>query len=267
MSPNSAQSGIVLSIVLPSYKSAEIIADRVPGLMRHLERLGAPFEVVVVDDGSGDGGRTEAIARELGARCVIHPENRGKGAAVRTGMLAAKGAFRIFTDADVPYGHDTIDKMLWYLDVKEFHMVVGDRTLERSSYYAKVSALRNVASHVFSGFVGRFAAGGWYDTQCGIKGFRGAVADDLFGVTRIERFAFDFELFYVALKRNYDIKRIPVVLECNDTSSVNVLRDGLEMVKDVGTVRINQLMGRYKPRGDVSRLIDSAPEDGWRPRG
>ena len=263
MTPNASRPGPVLSVILPSYKSAYIVRERVPGLIRHLDGLGIACEVVVVDDGSGDGGRTAAIAGELGARCVALPENRGKGAAVRAGMLAAEGAYRIFTDIDVPYRLDAIDRMLWYLDTKEFHVVVGDRTLERSSYYAKVSATRNVASHVFSGFVGRFTAGGWYDTQCGIKGFRAAVAEDLFGVARIDRFAFDVELLYVALKRNYDIKRIPVELECNETSSVNVISDGLAMVRDVGVIWLNQKRGRYRPKGEVSRLIDSAPEGGY----
>lgn len=239
---------VALSLVLPSFKSADVIERRVPDLMRYLDRLGLAYEIVVVDDGSDDGGRTAAVAEKLGARCVALPKNRGKGAAVRAGMLAARGAYRIFTDADVPYGHEIIEKMLWYLDVKEFHVVAGDRTLDGSSYYAKVSALRNAASHLYSGFVGRFTVGGWYDTQCGIKGFRAAVAEDLFGVARIDRFAFDVELFYVALKRNYDIKRVPVTLECNDTSSVNVLSDGLVMVRDVGTIWLNQLRGRYRQR-------------------
>lgn len=253
---------IALSLILPSYRSAESLRGRVPGLVRHLDGLGVPFEIVVVDDGSGDGGLTAAAAAAVGARCVELPENRGKGAAVRAGMLAARGAFRIFTDADVPYRHDTIDRMLWYLDDREFHVVVGDRTLEGSSYYAKVSPLRNVASHLFSGFLGRFTVGGWYDTQCGIKGFRAAVAEDLFGVARVDRFAFDVELLYVALKRNYDIKRIPVTLECNETSSVRVLRDGVAMARDVGRIRLNQLRGRYRPRGEVPRIVDSFPEGG-----
>ena len=143
-------------------------------------------------------------------------------------------------------------------------MVVGDRTLDQSSYYSKVTITRNFASHIFAGFVGRFMVGGWYDTQCGIKGFRAAVAEDIFGVARIERFAFDVELFYIALKRNYDIKRISVNLDCNDTSSVNVFLDGFVMVKDVGTIWINQIMGRYKPRVNLSRLIDTMPEEGYR---
>jgi dolichyl-phosphate beta-glucosyltransferase len=248
MAKTSPPDAVLLSLVLPSFESADVIERRVPDLMRHLDRLGVAYEIIIVDDGSDDGGRTSSVAGQLGARCVVFPRNRGKGAAVRAGMLEARGAFRIFTDVDIPYGHEIIDKMLWYLEVKEFHIVVGDRTLDKSSYYAKVSALRNVASRLYSGFVGRFTVGGWYDTQCGIKGFCASVAEDLFGVARIDRFAFDVELFYVALKRNYDIKRIPVTLECNDTSSVDVLSDGLVMVKDVGTIWLNQLRGRYRPR-------------------
>jgi len=254
---------IVLSVVLPSFHGSEIIRSRVPSFTKYLDGLGITYEIVVADDGSEDRGKTAEAAEQCGARCVALPKNRGKGAAVRAGMLAARGAYRIFTDVDIPYEHETIEKILWYLDVKEYHLVVGDRTLEKSSYYTKVSAVRNIASHVFSGFLGRFTVGGWYDTQCGIKGFCAAVAEDLFGVAQIDRFAFDVELLYVALKRNYDIKRIPVTLECNETSSVNVLSDGLTMVKDVGRIRWNQLRGLYRPHGEVTRLIDSSPEEGF----
>ena len=75
----------------------------------------------------------------------------------------------------------------------------------------------------------------------------------------VDRFAFDVELFYIALKRNYDIKRLPVRLRCNETSTVNVLRDGAAMVRDLGAIRLNQLFGRYRPLLPVQRTIDSSP--------
>ncbi len=248
-----------LSIVLPAYNGAALLAKHVPTLRRYLSDLGVSHELIVADDGSEDDGETARVASSLGCDYVRNPVNQGKGAAVRRGMLRACGAYRIFTDCDVPYELTTIERFLYYLDVKEYHFVAGDRNLPQSRYYAQVPVTRKVASRACSFIVGRFVATGWFDTQCGIKGFRDHVAEDLFSVARVDRFAFDVELFYVALKRNYDIKRLPVELRCQEGSSVSVLRDGLAMVRDLGAIRIHQLTGHYDPVSPVILGIDSSP--------
>lgn len=237
-----------VTIVLPAYRAADVLARNVPPLLDYLNSLAFTHEVIVVDDGSQDHGRTGDVARKLGCRYMELPRNVGKGAAVRQGMLAASGRFRIFTDADVPFELDAIERILYYLDFKEFHFVTGDRTLPDSRYFAQVSIARRLASATASTIISRFIAGGWLDTQCGIKGFQGCVADDLFGVTRVRGFAFDVELFYVALKRNYDIKRIPIRLRSNDTSSVRLAIDGPSFVVDLARIKWNQVCGRYRPR-------------------
>jgi dolichyl-phosphate beta-glucosyltransferase len=248
-----------LSVVLPAYRSASILERHVPRLLKHLDRLGFSYEVIVVDDGSDDAGQTEAVARSLGCLFEQNKTNCGKGSAVRRGMQRARGRFRIFTDADVPYELTSIDRFLHYLDVKEYHVVAGDRTLEESSYFFKVPLHRQVASHVYSFIVGRFIAGGWFDTQCGLKGFRGHVADDLFSVARVDRFAFDVELFYIALKRNYDIKRLPVRLRVQEGSVVSVMRDGAAMVADLGKIEFHRIAGHYKPTHPVILGLESTP--------
>lgn len=255
-----SNSDVTLSIVLPSYNDGELLARHVPGLLDYLQQLGVSHEVVIADDGSKDDGRTRDVASELGCRYVANPVNQGKGAAVRRGMKSASGRFRIFTDADVPYELESIERFLWYLDFKEFHMVAGDRRLEQSSYFTEVPLWRRLGSHVYSFVVGRFVASGWFDTQCGIKGFRGDVADDLFGVSRISRFAFDVELLYIALKRNYDIKRLPVRLRCQEGSSVRMIRDGMAMVRDLAVIRWHQFAGHYKPQRPVVLGLDSYHE-------
>lgn len=254
-----------VSVVLPSYRGADVALKNVPVLLDHLEASGIPSEVIIVDDGSDDGGATERAAARLGCVYLENPHNQGKGAAVRRGMLAARGQLRIFTDIDVPYDLETFDRMLYYLAFKEFHFVAGDRTLDESTYYTEVSRMRHLSSEVYSTFVGRLVAGGWFDTQCGIKGFRDHVAEDLFSVGRIERFAFDVELFYIALKRNYDIKRIPVQLRSNETSSVNVVRDGAAMVRDLAVIRLNQLRGVYASQVTPQRAgQDTEQVSRWR---
>ena len=236
----------LVTVVLPAYRAAAILDRHVPLLQDHLRSRGVPHEVIVVDDGSQDDGQTEAVARRLGCRYIGLPRNSGKGAAVRCGMIAATGRYRIYTDADVPFALDTFDSVLRYLDFKEFDVVAGDRTLTGSVYFTEVPLVRRIGSAVCSTLVGRFLAGGWFDTQCGIKGFRDEVASDLFSVSRVNRFAFDVELLYVALKRNYDIKRIPVRLRSNDTSSVRLLNDGVRFALDLVRIRWNQFLGRYQ---------------------
>jgi len=257
---------IDVSVVLPSYRGADAARRHIPLLLEYLRTVGVKHEVILVDDGSDDGCESREVARSLGCQYLENPKNQGKGAAVRRGMLAASGRYRFYTDVDVPYDLSNIEAMLWYLDFKEFHFVAGDRTLDESSYYLHVPWFRRAASHIYSTVVGRLVAGGWFDTQCGLKGFRDHVAEDLFSVGRVNRFAFDVELFYIALKRNYDIKRLPVRLRCNETSTVNVLTDGAAMVRDLGAIRLNQLFGRYRPLLPVQRTIDSSPRANAAPR-
>lgn len=251
---------ITLSIVLPSYKGDSLLKRHIPDLKEYLSQFDMSFEIIVVDDGSEDDGATKLIAEELGCRYLANSKNAGKGAAVRKGVLDAKGKYIIFTDVDFPYTFSAINRFLYYLDFKDYHMVAGDRTLDKSHYYAKIPLLRQILSHIFSNFAGRFFVGGWYDTQCGIKGFRSDVAKDIFTVGRINRFAFDVELFYIALKRNYDIKRVPVVLRVQEGSVVNILRDGLVMLKDVLRIRWYYWRGRYRRKTPANSVDYTVPD-------
>src|SRR5215211_5015579 len=101
---------VKLSMILPSYNGAETLARHVPVLQQYLRHLGITWEIVIADDGSDDAGATQQAAGRLGCVYVGNPVNQGKGAAVRRGMLAARGAFRIFTDCDVPYELTTIGR-------------------------------------------------------------------------------------------------------------------------------------------------------------
>ena len=234
-----------ISIVIPSYRSSEVLKKNLPYLKEFLRERLLDAEVIIVDDGSNDNGVTKQVAEQFQCSYHTYPENRGKGAAVRYGMLHATGRFRIFTDVDIPFENEAFDRFIYYLDFKEFDVVVGDRTLPESSYFTEVSKLRKTGSAIFSFIVGRFVAGGYFDIQCGMKGFRAKAADDLFSVSRIDGFAFDVELLYISLKRNYDIKRLPVILRCQEGSSVRVIRHGLGMVFDLFRIKWNQVNGRY----------------------
>lgn len=234
------------SVVIPCFNDANVLHRNLPFLIKKLDSMSFSYEIIIADDGSSEGESIKKIAENAGCRFVALPQNLGKGAAVREGMLAANGEFRIFMDADIPFELDALDKFLHYLDFKEFDLVVGDRTLPESSYLNEIPRIRKVGSYIFSFISGRFVAGGYFDTQCGMKGFRAETAKDLFSVARVNRFGFDVELLYIALKRNYDIKKLPVVLRCQEGSSVKIIRDGIGMVYDLFRVIVYQLIGAYE---------------------
>lgn len=235
-----------LSVIIAAYNSHKELHVNLPVLINFLKSKNFTSEIIIVDDGSTDSGATEQLAKEHNCIYLKQIKNQGKGAAIKRGMLAAQGMFRIFTDADIPYETTAIDTFLNYLDFKEFHMVVGDRTLLDSTYYSEIKPIRNWASKIFSFIVGRFVAGGMFDTQCGIKGFRSDIAIDIFSKSLINGFAFDVEIIYIALKRNYDIKRLPVKLRSQDGKSVNILKSSLFMLVDIPRILLNFYNGKYK---------------------
>jgi dolichyl-phosphate beta-glucosyltransferase len=237
---------VYLSVVVPSYDSAGILDKNLPVLLSYLQKQEYTWEVIVVDDGSKDQGATEAVCSKFGCIFCKNAKNMGKGAAVRNGMKTATGLFRIFTDADIPYELDAIGTMLRYLDFKEFQLVIGDRNLKGSSYLEEISGLRKFTSVFFTRFVGTIVTANFFDTQCGLKGFRGDVADFIFRHARINGFAFDVELLYIALKQNFEIKRIPVRLSNQEKSTVRVFRHGLVMFFDLFKIKINNMKGYYK---------------------
>ena len=238
-----------LSIVLPSYKDAELLRSQLPAFIAWLNAKIGSYELIIVDDGSDDAGATENIAKENKVIFIRQEKNSGKGAAVRKGMLAAKGEYRIFTDADIPFEFEAIENFLHYIKDKEFDIAIGDRRLPESNYFSKIKGARKVGSNIFTFFVGRFITTGFSDTQCGIKGFKGKVADDLFSVARLNGFAFDVEILYIALKRNYDIKRLPVHFRSNhDDSSVSLMRHAPGMLMDLFRIKWNHLRGKYNSK-------------------
>lgn len=239
------------SLIIPCYNTHEVIEKQLPQLLLFLASKKFSCEIILVDDGSADGQRLQSIAELYKCVYLKNDKNMGKGAAVRKGMLQAEGRFVLFTDSDIPFTYDSIDVILTYLDNKEFHLVVGDRTLETSSYYGKITLMRKLSSSLFTFFVGRFVTTGMNDTQCGLKGFRKEIAQDIFSVSRLNGFAFDVEIIYISMKRNYDIKRISVKLRNQEGSTVSLLRHSLPMILDLLKIKWNHIRGYYNKKGTL----------------
>ncbi len=236
-----------LSVVLPCYAGAALARQSASALADFFGAAGVRWELLVVDDGRNDfDAHPLPTAPEI--RLLKHDRNLGKGAAVRTGMLAATGQVRIYTDVDLPYDLElllTLDRHIR----RGFHVAVGDRTMPGSSYAAATSPGRRAVSGLASRLIGSLVTGGFHDTQCGLKAFRGDVADALFPLVTIRGFAFDVEVLYLALRHHLDIKRVPVQLRRNETSSVRVLRDSVRGVIDILAIKVRQLRGQYHSPG------------------
>jgi dolichyl-phosphate beta-glucosyltransferase len=239
------ESSVRLSVVVPAYREEFRIADTVAALRRDLAVLGPPgsVEILVVDDGSGDA--TSARARGAGADQVLtFPENRGKGAAVRAGVAAASGATIAFTDADLAYPPTQLIQLVEEIEAG-WDVVIGDRyhpatlTLRgQSSVRSLGSRLVNFATHVL-------LRGNYRDTQCGLKAFRGDVAELVFGAGTIDGFAFDIELLHLVERYGLSLEEVPVQVANTETSTVRAVRDGLAVGRDILVIRRRSRRGRY----------------------
>jgi len=235
-----------ISLVVPAYNSAPFILSTVERALTFFETSGLRGEVVVSDDGSTDGTSAHVPA-DPRVKVIRAPHNRGKGAALKRGMLRAQGKVHVFTDADLPYGTEPILRAYHYIVSHRFHAVIGDRTLPGSDY-GHAGLVRGTVSAVASFAFRTLVTGGIYDTQCGFKAFRGDVSRALFPLTRVDGFAVDVEVIYLLLKYRLDVKCVPVRLERNAPSTVRVGRDSALAMRDVVAMRVRWATGRYDTR-------------------
>jgi len=226
-----------LSLVIPIYNAEDFIDQSMQYISQWIKTLEYDVEVILVNDGSSDDSKVEIEYYiknfDQSFKLISYEQNKGKGYAVKQGMIMAKGEFRIFTDADIPYGFEIIDNILHYLDFKEFDVCIGNRKSVHSKYFTKISFIRNLSSKIFTMFISRYVVTGINDTQCGLKGFRANVADQLFPKLAINGFGFDIEILYLSYKNEFDIKRIPVSFEGNYNSTINLAKDSLSMLIDI----------------------------------
>jgi glycosyltransferase involved in cell wall biosynthesis len=238
----------MISFIIPSYNASSALSNQLGYLFDYIKINNIESEVIIVDDGSNDNGKTKKVADKFGCKYLENPVNLGKGAAVRNGMINSKGDIKIFTDADIPFELDSIKVILNEISVNNFDMVVGDRTLAESLYHEQISKKRSIGSSYYSFIVARFISGGVFDTQCGLKAFKKEVADDIFGISKLNSFAFDVEVISIAVKRSYKIKKIPVKLRSQEGNSVSMLKHAPGMILDLFKVKWELLKGGYKKR-------------------
>jgi dolichyl-phosphate beta-glucosyltransferase len=242
-----------LTVVLPCYNEADRLPGTLQALLAHLSAAPGEVEVLVVDDGSTDATTmvAEAVAAVDGrVRVLSYCPNRGKGFAVRTGMLAARGERVVFTDADGSYGPSDLDRIVAALD--RAPVAIGSRVGEASGPVA-----RRAASRVFNLAIRGALGLPFGDTQSGLKGFRRAAAQQIFRRARVDGFAFDVEVLWLARQFCLEVAEVQVQAMERQGSKVQMVADALEMLGEVWTVRRTRTS---RTRAEVGSARIPSPE-------
>jgi len=235
-----------LSIVIPAYNEENRLPDTLAQIASFVSAQSYPVEVVVVDNNSSDATRRIAedfAAKYLYAR-VLHEPRQGKGAAVKTGMLAAHGEYLFICDADLSMPIEEVNKLLPpALDSYDVAIASreapGARRVDEPEY-------RHLMGRVFNLIVRLLAIPGIQDTQCGFKVFRRAVAYQVFPLQTIDGWGFDVEVLFIALRRGYKLVEVPITWYYRPQTKISPLRDSINMFTEVMRVRINGWRGAYE---------------------
>ena len=229
------------SVVVPAFNEARRLPRYLEEIVAYFDARAEPYEVIVVDDGSSDDtvAAVEALAcRHPVIRVVRLPSNEGKGAAVRSGMLAAEGAYRLFADADGATPISELPRLEAAL-TRGADIAIGSRAVSEPGVAVVARPHRVAAGRVFSWMVSRIGVRGVADSQCGFKAFTAKAADHLFARLVTRGFGFDVELLLRAQAEGYRVDEIPVNWSDQADSKVGVLRDGPRMVAEILRARLD----------------------------
>lgn len=241
-----------LSVVVPAYNECDRLGQSVPALLQYLGmHWAARAELIIVDDGSSDqtsdvAAAALANAGDTPARLIRLPRNRGKGFAVRTGLLSARGRIALFTDADLATPLTETPKLIEPIQQGDFAVVFGSRALDRRLIEVHQPWRREQGGRVFNQLVRRLTGLPFRDTQCGFKAFQRAVCRPLFEAATIDRFGFDVELLCIAQLAGLRLCEMPVRWLHQTGSKVEFLRDSWRMVSEIRTIRRQARQGVYK---------------------
>lgn len=235
-----------VSIVIPAYNEEARLPHSLELIAAFAQAQPYSVEVVVVDNNSSDG--TRAIVETFAAQApyvrVLFEGAQGKGAAVRTGMLAARGAYRFICDADLSMPIDEVGRFLPPA-LSDFDVAIGSREAPGAIRYDEPWH-RHVMGRVFNTIVRLFAVHGFQDTQAGFKMFRAEAAEALFPLQTLDGWSFDVEVLFIAQQRGYRIVEIPIPWYYKSNTRIHPLRDSIDMFADVLRIRWNALRGRYR---------------------
>ena len=239
-----------LSLIFPCYNESERLPQTLAAYLAQLSREPGAVEVLVVDDGSTDETFAVACAvaaRDRRVRVIRSQPNHGKGFGVRTGVLEAEGELIVFTDADGSYGPGEVARVAAAL--AEAPVAIGSRPVG----WATGTPARRLASRLFNRAIRALLGLPFGDTQCGLKGFRRHAALEVFGHARLDGFAFDAEVLFLARRLGLVVSEVPVRAEERDGSKVQLVVDALGMLRDVLRVRRWAMTGAYEQEAAGNR--------------
>lgn len=236
----------LLSIIIPAYNEEARLPDTLEQVTSFLNAQTYPAEVLVVENGSQD--RTLEIARDFSQRFpylkALHVEGRGKGLAVRHGMLQATGAYRFICDADLSMPITEVNCFIPPI-LPEFDIAIASREAPGAVRYNE-PLYRHLTGRLFNLVVRLLALPDLHDTQCGFKCFRGAVADEIFPLQTITGWSFDVEVLFIACQRGYRVVEVPIPWYFSAESKVRIFRDLARVALDLIAIRRNAWSGKYK---------------------
>lgn len=243
-----------LSLVIPVYNGERQLNTRLSELSAFVTGLEYSAELILVDDHSAEPAAS--ILREFAERTpavtlLRNEANRGKGFSVRRGMLAARGSYRVFTDADLAYPLTEVTRIVHALQ-SGVDVAIACRVDPESRYLISPSYFhylytRHLMSRTYNRIVRTLLLRGVLDTQAGLKGFSARAADTVFQRVTIPRFGFDVEALYVAQKHGFTVGQLPVTFRYdNEPSTVNFVRAGLTMAGELVQVKLHDWRGHYE---------------------
>ncbi len=253
----------MLSVVVPAFNEETRLRVSLPALFDVVAKTFSKFEIIVVDDGSSD--KTAEIVLSYATkqpciRLIRYETNRGKGYAVRTGVLASKGDLVLFSDADLSTPFTEIEKLLPALD-DGVDVAIGSRAVKDAVLVKRQPVYRMLMGKTFNKFVQFLATPGISDTQCGFKLFTKQAAFNLFSDCLIDGFGFDVEVLFLARRRGFLIQEVGVDWINDSDSRVHPITDSARMLRDLFVIRRNAWLGSYGNLSDHRPGINIASSD------
>jgi len=231
-----------LSVVIPAYNEESRLGPTLARIQHYLAAQSYQAEIIVVDNASADA--TSEVARRAGARVLREPL-RGKGAAVRAGMLAAHGQYVLFSDADLSTPIEEVERLMAALSAGH-EVAIASRALPESKLPVRQPWYRELVGRLGNVLVRMLAVRGIADTQCGFKLFPRELAQRLFGAQRMRGIAFDMEILFLGQRLGLKIAEVPVTWVDDPDSRISRVRDSLDAIKDLLRIRLNWMRGRYR---------------------
>lgn len=236
-----------LSVIIPCFNEGRRIYENVQKIEKYLKNNFENFEIITVNDGSLDntGEELKRLQKDLSIKIINHKKNQGKGQAVKDGFLASQKEVVMFMDADMAIPVEELGK--FFKEIKNgYQIVIASRFIPGLKIIRPVLWYRQILEKIYRILrIIIIDARNVKDTQCGFKVFTRRAMLDIFPYLTVKRFAFDSEVIFLAKKRRYEIKELPITLQNPIVSSVRIYSDSVNMFLDLLRIRWNDFTGKY----------------------